>query len=248
MISSAPSQLELSSHISLPLSHLAAFFEGETPSLSTGVYIKASLHETVTSGATSALQRSTMQLSFSPLLTFAVAIALLPSGTQAHSAHIHNRRMQLKSHEDGSHEMMQARASLNDASFAQIQDPTTECTPYSNSKLSSIINSFPPVWDTADIVAGDTAAKQLWTQIQASGIIPAGIQPKGTRDGNRAGVVYNAQQDPDCDWTVSKCTTPKHPGLPDDIVSCPTPHTWGLSFDDGPNCSNGSIPGGLYLF
>ncbi|ORZ19361.1 hypothetical protein BCR42DRAFT_347855 [Absidia repens] len=42
------------------------------------------------------------------------------------------------------------------------------------------------------------------------------------------------QSDPDCWWSATGCTTPKHQGVEADIVKCPTPGDWGLTYDDGP--------------
>ena len=66
--------------------------------------------------------------------------------------------------------------------------------------------------------------------------IPA-IAPKGTRAGDFSTVSYN-NTDPDCWWSWNKCTTPKIAGLADDTTRCDEPLTWGLTLDDGPNCSH----------
>ncbi|GJJ69133.1 hypothetical protein EMPS_01479 [Entomortierella parvispora] len=44
---------------------------------------------------------------------------------------------------------------------------------------------------------------------------------------------YNAS-DPYCWWTYSTCVTPKIDYIPPDLYICPTPGTWGLTYDDGP--------------
>jgi peptidoglycan/xylan/chitin deacetylase (PgdA/CDA1 family) len=36
-------------------------------------------------------------------------------------------------------------------------------------------------------------------------------------------------------------TTPKHPGLPADIIDLPEPRSFGIGFDDGPNCSHNAF-------
>lgn len=43
--------------------------------------------------------------------------------------------------------------------------------------------------------------------------------------------------DPDCWWSYKQCTTPKLAGLQADITRCAEPQSWGLTIDDGPNCS-----------
>ena len=47
-----------------------------------------------------------------------------------------------------------------------------------------------------------------------------------------------SNHDPDCWWTQTGCTTPKASGLSNDISSYPEPNTWGLTFDDGPECGH----------
>jgi hypothetical protein len=37
------------------------------------------------------------------------------------------------------------------------------------------------------------------------------------------------------------CTKPKLPGLNPDIIQCNEPETWGLTYDDGPNCSHSEL-------
>ncbi|KAI9446959.1 carbohydrate esterase family 4 protein [Lactarius psammicola] len=76
----------------------------------------------------------------------------------------------------------------------------------------------------------------MWAKISPS--IPTNIQPKGQLDGSAIGVNYDWDNDPDCWWTVSQCTTPKLGGLPSDISSVPEPRTSGYGFDDGPNCTH----------
>ncbi|OZJ02658.1 hypothetical protein BZG36_04416, partial [Bifiguratus adelaidae] len=40
--------------------------------------------------------------------------------------------------------------------------------------------------------------------------------------------------DPYCDWSYNLCNVPKVKYLPPDIYYCPSPDTWGLTYDDGP--------------
>ncbi|KAF8980430.1 hypothetical protein BGZ46_004215 [Entomortierella lignicola] len=44
----------------------------------------------------------------------------------------------------------------------------------------------------------------------------------------------NPASDPYCWWTYGQCTNPKINYIPPDISLCPTPSTWGLTYDDGP--------------
>nr|AAN65362.1 chitin deacetylase [Gongronella butleri] len=52
---------------------------------------------------------------------------------------------------------------------------------------------------------------------------------------------YDVANDPDCWWTVSGCTVPKLQDVNADIYKCPEPDTWGLFYDDGPNCSHNAF-------
>lgn len=130
----------------------------------------------------------------------------------------------------------------NEPSAATNTNAAQECTAYYVEALSAISSSFPTVWETATIVSGDTEANSVWTAIQNSGIIPSDVAQKGTGGkGDFTGITYSASSDPDCWWTESNCVTPKHKGIPDDIWQCAEPDTWGLTFDDGPNCSHNAF-------
>lgn len=94
---------------------------------------------------------------------------------------------------------------------------------------------FPGNWETAKIVANDTEALAAYNAIVPK--IPTNITARGTPAGSEAGVKYS-DSDPDCWWTYSGCTTPKYPGLPDDIINVPEPNTLGYGFDDGPDCAH----------
>lgn len=42
-------------------------------------------------------------------------------------------------------------------------------------------------------------------------------------------------------WTYTGCTTPKVADVPVDVTECLEPMTYGLSIDDGPNCSHTGV-------
>ncbi|KAG0738656.1 hypothetical protein G6F59_006647 [Rhizopus arrhizus] len=52
---------------------------------------------------------------------------------------------------------------------------------------------------------------------------------------------YDTVNDPACWWSATQCTKPKSQNTNADIVNCPEPETWGLTFDDGPNCSHNAF-------
>lgn len=130
----------------------------------------------------------------------------------------------------------------DEPSGATSTNAAQECSPYNVEAVTKLTKSFPTIWDTAKIVAGDTAATSVWNRIQKSGIIPTSVKQKGTGGtGNFDNVKYDTNKDPDCWWTDTNCVTPKHKGIPDDIWQCAEPETWGLTFDDGPNCSHNAF-------
>ncbi|WFC96387.1 hypothetical protein MBRA1_003044 [Malassezia brasiliensis] len=106
-------------------------------------------------------------------------------------------------------------------------------------------NVFPKADKIASIQHGDSEAQQVWQDIQNSNIIPSDVQVKqDNTDGEHYGVEdssYNSDSDPDCWWTASGCKKPKHSNIPQDLYQCPEPNTWGLTFDDGPNCSHNAF-------
>ncbi|WWC65509.1 uncharacterized protein I303_108127 [Kwoniella dejecticola CBS 10117] len=134
------------------------------------------------------------------------------------------------------------RQVTDEASAAQSTDPSTECTAYSYEPVTSIKSSFPTIWETATLVSGDTEAASLFATINSTvnSKVP-NIKPKGTSTGDFSNVGYNAT-DPDCWWTWRQCTTPESStGINADHTTVPEPDTWGLGFDDGPNCSHNAF-------
>ena len=92
----------------------------------------------------------------------------------------------------------------------------------------------------ASIVPGDEEATAAYNAIINAPGFPNYIQPRGTVDGDFSGVKYDSS-DPDCWWSWAQCTTPKLKGLTPDITTCPEPNTWGLTYDDGPNCTHNAF-------
>ncbi|PWZ02250.1 glycoside hydrolase/deacetylase [Testicularia cyperi] len=155
-----------------------------------------------------------------------------------------------KRHRDSGHynELISRRPSNlgkranTEAQQAAITSAQEECTAYSVPEVSAIASQFPAPWENATIVSGDTEAQNVWKQIQSSGVIPSNIKPKGTVEGDFSSFTptYNTS-DPDCWWTFSGCVSPKHSNIPADTYTCPEPNTWGLTFDDGPNCTHNAF-------
>ncbi|WFD00023.1 hypothetical protein MYAM1_002769 [Malassezia yamatoensis] len=142
---------------------------------------------------------------------------------------------------------LHARASpTTDAEEAKIEDATQQCKAYGVQNSAQLSKVYPKVSEIADIVSGDDDGGRLFEEILNSNVIPSNIQPRGSTDGNmgisdQATASYDTAQDPDCWWTATTCTKPKTKGISSDLVSCPEPNTWGLTFDDGPNCSHNAF-------
>ncbi|KAG0146750.1 hypothetical protein CROQUDRAFT_43880 [Cronartium quercuum f. sp. fusiforme G11] len=123
-------------------------------------------------------------------------------------------------------------------SEAKIADPNAECTAYSYPPVQAMIKSYPTIWEIANLSQPgiDPMAIELYHKISPN--IP-NIKVKGTPTGDfTAFTPTYPSSDPDCWWSFQHCTTPKLAGLPPDIWTCPEPDTWGLTLDDGPNCSH----------
>ncbi|CAA7264451.1 unnamed protein product [Cyclocybe aegerita] len=123
------------------------------------------------------------------------------------------------------------------AGEASIKDPDQECEAYRYQPVADALASFPSIWQQASILPGDTNAATKWAAIQPN--VPD-IAPKGTPQGDFSGMSYGSD-DPDCWWTVSKCTNPKVDNVPADVSVMPEPRTLGYGFDDGPNCSHNAF-------
>lgn len=126
--------------------------------------------------------------------------------------------------------------------FNNILNVNIQCSPYNLPDVDILLKKvkFPPVGKIASIPDGDKNAQSAWDTILKSGIIPTDVQVKSDNDDNHASVIqdgYNAT-DPDCWYTASQCTKPKHLNLTMDLTDCPTPNTLGFTVGDAPNCSH----------
>ncbi|WVQ80708.1 hypothetical protein IAT38_002813 [Cryptococcus sp. DSM 104549] len=134
------------------------------------------------------------------------------------------------------------RAVTDEASAAESTDPSVECTYYNYAPVTALASSFPTIWESASILSNDSEATALFSTINSTlnSKLPNDV-PHGTATGDWTGVNYNSS-DPDCWWTHNKCTTPSSDtGLEADVTTVPEPKTWGLGFDDGPNCSHNAL-------
>lgn len=117
-------------------------------------------------------------------------------------------------------------------------DVTAECIGYDYPTVSGSTADFPTIWETAALVSGDTeaAAAYVVAQAQIASLVP-NVTAKGTASGDFSSVSYSST-DPDCWWTYEGCDTPSNSAIPADITYLPEPSSFGIGFDDGPNCSS----------
>ncbi|KAI7906998.1 uncharacterized protein BX663DRAFT_494459 [Cokeromyces recurvatus] len=122
-------------------------------------------------------------------------------------------------------------------------DPSVECTYYNPD--TSLINinpaEWPTVWEkaTSNGVTESEEFKKVYSSIdwtKAPNIPVRKLNPDGSLDTS-----HYPDSDPDCWWSASGCVTPKLPDVNKDIYYCPEPETWGLTYDDGPNCSHNAF-------
>ncbi|WFD29883.1 hypothetical protein MSPP1_000897 [Malassezia sp. CBS 17886] len=139
-----------------------------------------------------------------------------------------------------------ARAQPTNAKDAgQSTDVDTQCKSYGIPQSQKITDSYPEDWKIAHLLQNDTEAHQVFKEIKKSGIVPSSVQVKAPTK-QHMGITQKQSDsypddDPDCWWTATTCTKPKAKHLSPDMVECPEPDTWGLTFDDGPNCSHNAF-------
>lgn len=121
-------------------------------------------------------------------------------------------------------------------------DPTTECTWYEPpSTFKFDPTEWPTSWEVATSNGMNASAefKALYASINWNNA--PNISVRKLKDGAPDMSDYDMTNDPDCWWSATTCTEPKHADTNPDIYSCPEPETWGLTFDDGPNCSHNAF-------
>lgn len=121
-----------------------------------------------------------------------------------------------------------------------LPDDPAPCSGYYYKPASDVAPNYPTTWQTAEVPAHDSQAQALLADIKTKlGQKFPNDVAHGKPNGDWTGVNYNGGQDPDCWWTYTQCTTPKSDtGLPADITTVPEPGSYGLTYDDGPNCAN----------
>jgi peptidoglycan/xylan/chitin deacetylase (PgdA/CDA1 family) len=122
------------------------------------------------------------------------------------------------------------------ASFAFISAVAAQQCQYYNSPYTFPAGQYPTIWQKPNATVFNTAEFQsVYNSINWSKV--PNIPPKTMVNGVFVDTNYSAS-DPDCWWSWNGCVTPKFAGLNPDTYFCAEPDTWGLTYDDGPNCTN----------
>ncbi|RCH88098.1 hypothetical protein CU097_010178 [Rhizopus azygosporus] len=121
-------------------------------------------------------------------------------------------------------------------------NPSDECKYYEPpSNFVYNAKEWPNLWETATSNGMTKTAEfqALYKSIDWTKAPKIAVRKK-TSDGGVDMKGY-PDSDPDCWWSSSTCTKPKHKDVNEDIYACPEPETWGLTYDDGPNCSHNAF-------
>lgn len=141
------------------------------------------------------------------------------------------------------HRLANRAAPTNAAEMAKVTSAAQACKPYGVPSSDTLSKMYPKSNQIASIQPNDKEAQTLWGEIQKSGIIPKNVKvKKGVEQhmgiSQQQSDSYDTEKDPDCWWSATGCKKPKAQNVPQDIYTCQEPDTWGLTFDDGPNCTH----------
>ncbi|WFD28889.1 hypothetical protein MNAN1_003905 [Malassezia nana] len=160
----------------------------------------------------------------------AVIFGLVIAGVSAHLSHdaVHH------------HQFVRRKLPTGEAAYEAMTNPSQECKYYDAPEITQMHKQgqLPKIDYVANIINGDNEAQSVWKDIQSSGIIPNDVKQKADTTN---GPHQDEDKDPDCWCTDSQCTKPKHKNLIQDIDTCLEPNTYGLTFDDGPNCTHNAL-------
>jgi hypothetical protein len=87
------------------------------------------------------------------------------------------------------------------------------------------LQGYPPGWKSPPTDSPQVQA--AYNAIDWS-LVPNSTVQSGNKDGTPSMSGYDAQNDPECWWTATGCTTPKHEHVPADTLNCPAVGDWGL--------------------
>ncbi|KAG1142252.1 hypothetical protein G6F37_000672 [Rhizopus arrhizus] len=121
-------------------------------------------------------------------------------------------------------------------------DPVKECTSY-QAPFAFDQKEWPTNWDVATSNGMNTSAEfqALYNSIDWTKAPNFPVRGISTTTGGLDMTGYDTAKDPACWWSSTNCKTPKTEGINADIYACPEPDVWGLTFDDGPNCSHNAF-------
>lgn len=132
--------------------------------------------------------------------------------------------------------------SIPDITQMSSYDQTAECTYYQPETFTLVASEWPTIWETATSNGMNETQefKDLYNSLDWSSAPNISVRTLNA-DNSLNFNGYDESADPDCWWSASTCTQPKHPNINADIYACPEPETWGLTYDDGPNCSHNAF-------
>ncbi|CAO3703021.1 unnamed protein product [Rhizopus stolonifer] len=121
-------------------------------------------------------------------------------------------------------------------------DPVKECT-YYQSPFSINQAEWPTSWATATTNGMNTSSEfqAVYNSIDWTKAPSFPVRTISATTGGLDMSGYDSATDPACWWSSSNCKTPKTDGINADLYQCPEPDVWGLTFDDGPNCSHNAF-------
>ncbi|OAD70170.1 carbohydrate esterase family 4 protein, partial [Phycomyces blakesleeanus NRRL 1555(-)] len=124
-----------------------------------------------------------------------------------------------------------------------LHDAVKECTYYETpASFNFDPAEWPTTWETATS-NGMSKSKEfldLYNSLDWKSMPDIPVRKLGS-NGAPDMSSYDSANDPDCWWSATTCTKPKHENINADIYNCPEPQTWGLTYDDGPNCSHNAF-------
>lgn len=94
--------------------------------------------------------------------------------------------------------------------------------PLSNTSIT--LQGYPDPWVTPSTNSSEVQA--VISALDWSNVPSVPVR-KANSDGSVNMGGYD-QSDPDCWWSATGCTQPKHPGIPPDVKNCPKVGDWGL--------------------
>ena len=130
----------------------------------------------------------------------------------------------------------------NESQLANVTSFKKQCRVEDLPVSAKLRKAYPKDNKIASIQDHDEDAKELWAKIKSSNTIPSNVEQKQGEKHHMAISKHESHQysdsaDPDCWWSATMCTKPKI-NMTEDITFCPEPKTWGLTFDDGPDCGH----------